>query len=128
MDRASLLNEKITLEFARDILAEYYNENQVIIDINRIQEVTAQFYNVTIADLIGQSRTKDIALARQVAIYFARELTEMSLPAIGKAFGGRDHTTALHSTRKIEEKLQTEPGFREQITKLSGLIVNKEMG
>ncbi|MBQ7257180.1 MAG: chromosomal replication initiator protein DnaA [Abditibacteriota bacterium] len=128
MGRASLLNENITLEFAKDILSEYYNENQVIIDINRIQEITAQFYNVSIADMIGQSRTKDITLARQVAIYFARELTELSLPAIGKAFGGRDHTTALHSTRKIEEKLQTEPGFREQITKLSGLIVNKEMG
>ena len=124
MAQASLLNETITLEFAKETLDQYYNENQVIIDINRIQEKTAAYYNVTIADMIGQSRTKDIALARQVAMYLARELTELSLPSIGKAFGGRDHTTVIHSIRKIEEKFQTEPGFRQKITELSGLIVN----
>ena len=123
MALASLLGETITLDFAKDTLDQYYNENPTVIDINKIQEKVAQHYNVTITDLIGKSRTQNIAMARHVACYLARELTEMSLPAIGKSFGGRDHSTVINSIRVIEEKLQTEPGFREQITELSGLII-----
>lgn len=122
---ASLLNKTITLEFAEETLDKYYRIGEKKpVNINTIQEKTAAYYNVTVTDLIGQSRTKDIVLARQVSMYLARELTEMSLPAIGHAYGDRDHTTVIHSCRKIEDKLKNENGFRERINELSAKMIN----
>jgi chromosomal replication initiator protein len=68
-----------------------------------IQKVVATYYNVDIAELTGKKRTRNITLPRQVAVYLTRELTELSLPAIGDAFGGRDHTTIMHSCEKIAD-------------------------
>jgi len=124
MAQASLLNENITVEFARETLEKYYRDNTTsIIDVYTIQEKTAHFYNITIDDIVGQSRTKDIVIARQAAMYLTKELTDLSYPSIGKAFGDRDHTTVIHSCKKIEEKLQQEPEYRSTLNHISSKIV-----
>lgn len=122
--QSSILNEAMTLDKAAEILNRYYEDKTKTVDIKIIIEAAAKFFNVTIEDLTGSSRVKDIVNARQAAMYLARELTEMSLPAIGKSFGNRDHTTVMHSCRKVEDKFQNEPGFREQINTLTGKIIN----
>lgn len=123
--QASVLNKEITVDYAREILNKFYEENTKVIDIKIIQNTTAEFFNVTAEDLKGQSRTKDIVNARQIAMYISRELlAEMSLPAIGKAFGNKDHTTVMHSIRKVEDKLESDPTFRKQINELEGKILN----
>ena len=122
--QSSLLNEEITIDFAKQVLDSYYNNNPKVIDIESIQENVAKYFNVTVTDLRGQSRTKDLVHARQIAMYLSRELTEQSLPSIGKHFGGRDHATVIHSIKKIEEQIQTDPTIKQKINEISAQIVN----
>jgi chromosomal replication initiator protein len=79
----------------------------------------ADFFGVAVADLKAKTRTKTIALPRQVAMYLARQMTHASLAEIGRAFGGKDHTTVLHAVDKIQGLLQEDPKLRRSI---EGLI------
>jgi chromosomal replication initiator protein len=85
------------------------------INVDRIQVLVADFYNVTLDDMKGKRRDKHIVFPRQVAMYLVREETPSSLPAIGKAFGGRDHTTALHSIEKIANELKEDERLRYEV-------------
>ncbi len=83
--------------------------------IDRIQQVVADYYQVSIDDMKGKRRDKHIVFPRQVAMFLVREETPSSLPAIGKAFGGRDHTTALHSIEKIANELKEDERLRYEV-------------
>jgi chromosomal replication initiator protein len=85
------------------------------INVERIQLLVADFYNVTLDDMKGKRRDKHIVFPRQVAMFLVREETPSSLPAIGKAFGGRDHTTALHSIEKIANELKEDERLRYEV-------------
>src|SRR5438128_3036026 len=85
------------------------------INVDRIQALVADYYNVTLDDMKGKRRDKHIVFPRQVAMYLVREETPSSLPAIGKAFGGRDHTTALHSIEKIANELKEDERLRYEV-------------
>jgi len=85
------------------------------INVERIQLLVADFYNVTLEDMKGKRRDKHIVFPRQVAMFLVREETPSSLPAIGKAFGGRDHTTALHSIEKIANELKEDERLRYEV-------------
>jgi chromosomal replication initiator protein len=85
------------------------------INVERIQALVADYYNVTLDDMKGKRRDKHIVFPRQVAMYLVREETPSSLPAIGKAFGGRDHTTALHSIEKIANELKEDERLRYEV-------------
>jgi chromosomal replication initiator protein len=85
------------------------------INVDRIQVLVADFYNVTLEDMKGKRRDKHIVFPRQVAMFLVREETPSSLPAIGKAFGGRDHTTALHSIEKIANELKEDERLRYEV-------------
>ena len=85
------------------------------INVDRIQALVADYYNVTLEDMKGKRRDKHIVFPRQVAMYLVREETPSSLPAIGKAFGGRDHTTALHSIEKIANELKEDERLRYEV-------------
>jgi len=89
------------------------------ISIDQIQKTVADFYNIKINSLLSKKRNKDIVLARQVAIYLSRELTDLSLISIGGAFGRRDHTTILHSYGKIKNKIKKEKSFKNIIDNLT---------
>jgi chromosomal replication initiator protein len=83
-----------------------------------IQEVVSQRYNLKISDMKARKRTDAVAFPRQIAMYLCRDLTSSSLPEIGNAFGGRDHTTVIHAINKIEKKIKTEQDFSVTIESL----------
>ncbi|MGE0625101.1 MAG: chromosomal replication initiator protein DnaA [Pseudomonadales bacterium] len=104
----------------RDLLA--IQDRQVGID--NIQRTVAEYYNIKISDILSKRRNRTIARPRQVAMALAKELTNHSLPEIGEAFGGRDHTTVLHACRKIAELRESNTDVSEDYKNLSRLLAN----
>ena len=91
----------ITLEFAKETLADLLSLNQRMITIEQIQKVTANYYKTRVSDMLSSKRDKKITLPRHMAMALCKDLTNNSLPSIGDGFGGRDHTTVLHANKKI---------------------------
>jgi len=119
----SRMEEKpITLELTKVILKDLAKDRVKLITIPQIIRHVADEYGITTQDLTTKRRDKNIVLARQTAIYLSRELTDFSLPEIGKLFGGKDHTTILHSYNKIKEELAKNLKLKEQITRLTQTI------
>jgi chromosomal replication initiator protein len=106
---SSLTGSEITLELAREVLSEFLGAPRGPISVARIQQAVAEVYGVPVEKMKARGRASQIAHARQVAMYLARELTHLSLAQIGEHFGGRDHTTVLHAQRKIAEEA-SQPG------------------
>jgi chromosomal replication initiator protein len=88
------------------------------VTIENIQKTVAEYYKIRTTDLLSSKRSRSIARPRQVAMALAKELTKHSLPEIGNAFGGRDHTTVLHATRKIKSLRETELTIEEDYNNL----------
>ncbi len=102
----SLLEEKpITLKLAQDVLQDMLTESSKIITIDRIQKEVANAFNLTVNELRSKRRNKNLIRPRQIAMYLSRELTAQSLPEIGEAFGGKDHTTVLYACNKIKQEM-----------------------
>lgn len=110
---ARFTGNDITLAFAKETLKDLLSVHQRLITIENIQKIVAEYYKVRVSDLLSKKRTRSIARPRQMAMALAKELTEHSLPEIGDAFGGRDHTTVLHACRKIEELCGSDGRIRE---------------
>jgi chromosomal replication initiator protein len=108
----------ITLAFTKEALSDLLNLQDKLITIENIQKTVADYYKIRITDLLSNSRLRPISRPRQVAMALAKELTTSSLPEIGEAFGGRDHTTVLHACRKIKELQQNDERIREDFTNL----------
>lgn len=108
------IDENYTREILRDVLAVH--DRQVTIE--NIQKVVARYFQLRVTDLLSKRRTRNIARPRQMAMYLAKTLTQHSLPEIGDAFGGRDHTTVLHACRKIESLCETDARLREDHARL----------
>ena len=84
-----------------------------LISIDNIQRTVAEYYKIKISDILSKRRSRSVARPRQMAMALAKEITNHSLPEIGDAFGGRDHTTVLHACRKIVELSETDADIRE---------------
>ncbi|HTY48512.1 MAG TPA: helix-turn-helix domain-containing protein, partial [Steroidobacteraceae bacterium] len=95
--------QPITLDFTKEALRDLLQLQARLVTIDNIQKTVAEYFRVRVADLLSKSRSRSIARPRQIAMALARELTTYSLPEIGDAFGGRDHTTVLHACRQIQE-------------------------
>ena len=95
------------------------------VSVGQIQKTVSDYYNIKLNSLLSKKRTKDIVLARQVAIYLSRELTDLSLTSIGEAFGGKDHTTIIHSYNKIKNNIKKDNNFKGII---NNLILNIKNG
>ncbi|MEY3996854.1 MAG: hypothetical protein RL344_1197 [Pseudomonadota bacterium] len=108
-------NSHITLEMAKTSLRDVISGPRSILSVETIQKIVADYYKVKLADLCGKRRLASIVLPRQVAMYLIKELTQKSLPDIGEAFGGRDHTTVLHAVRKIALEKANNPQLSHQI-------------
>lgn len=93
----------ITLDFAKDALRDLLAAQDKQVTIENIQKTTAEYYKIRVADLLSKKRSRSVARPRQLAMSLAKELTNHSLPEIGDAFGGRDHTTVMHACKKINE-------------------------
>jgi chromosomal replication initiator protein len=118
-----LMNQSINLESAQRILKDFFNPiRQSNMSIEQVQKVVAEFFHLSYIDLKGKKKTKNIVFPRQLAMYLARNLTGYSLTEIGEAFGGRDHTTVIHSCSKIEEQLRTDPNLEPTLQNIQRLI------
>ena len=100
---ASLVGKPITLEMTQDCLADLLKSSERRVTIDEIQRKVAEHFNIRLSDLIGPKRLRAYARPRQVAMWLAKQLTNRSLPEIGRKFGGRDHTTVMHGVRRIDE-------------------------
>jgi len=119
----SLLEEKtITLGLAKDVLRDLLKEPKKLITVDFIQRCVAEAYGVSPQDMKLKRRNKNIVLPRQVAMYLSRELTDLSFPEIGTYFGGKDHTTVLHSYNKIKEGVSSEGALQERVAHLIQII------
>jgi len=119
----SLMEEKpITLALTKEILKDLLKEPKKLITVDFIQRCVAEDFGVSWGDLKTKKRNKTIVLPRQVAMYLSRELTDLSLPEIGEFFGGKDHTTVLHSYNKIKGELGGNPSLQEKVEKLMQVI------
>ena len=98
---SSISGRPVTVELAQEVLTDLFPAADGELRMDLIQEAVARHYAISIDELVGEKRTKRIVVPRQVAMYLCRELTDASLPAIGRAFGGRDHTTVLYAVQKI---------------------------
>ncbi len=98
----------ITLEFAKEALRDLLALQEKLVTIENIQKTVAEYYKIRIAELLSKRRSRSIARPRQVAMALAKELTNHSLPEIGDAFGGRDHTTVLHACKRVKELRETD--------------------
>jgi chromosomal replication initiator protein len=97
----------MTVELAEEVLRDVFPQGEVVeISIERIQEVVVDRFGISLQELCGERRSQAVVYPRQVAMYLCRELTDSSLPKIGKRFGGRDHTTVIHATSKIAKRIQ----------------------
>lgn len=119
---AGFTGRRIDMDLAREALRDIliYQEKQI--SIENIQQTIAEYFKIRVADLLSKNRARDVTRPRQLAMSFAKEFTNMSLPQIGDRFGGRDHTTVLHACRKIEELVQTDSKIREDHTNLQRLF------
>ncbi|MDT8409038.1 MAG: chromosomal replication initiator protein DnaA [Wenzhouxiangellaceae bacterium] len=108
------IDETYTHEILRDVLAVHDRQ----ITLENIQKVVAGYYQLRVTDLLSRRRTRNIARPRQMAMHLAKALTQHSLPEIGDAFGGRDHTTVIHACRKIESLCETDARLREDKARL----------
>jgi chromosomal replication initiator protein len=119
---AEATGERITVDRAREFLADILRLHDRKVSVEEIQKRVADYYNVRHADMLSPRRARAVARPRQIAMYFAKRLTTRSLPEIGRRFGGRDHTTVIHAIRRIEDLRSTDSSLDEELTKLQRMI------
>jgi len=115
---ADFTGQAITLEFAKDALRDLLALQEKLVTVDNIQKTVAEYYKIRVAELLSKRRSRSIARPRQVAMALAKELTSHSLPEIGDAFGGRDHTTVLHACKRIKGLRETERRVGEDFANL----------
>ncbi|AYN24488.1 chromosomal replication initiator protein DnaA [Buchnera aphidicola] len=115
---ANFTNRSITVEFVREALRDILALQEKLVTIDNIQKTVAEYYKIKVADLLSRRRSRSVARPRQMAMAMAKELTNHSLPEIGDAFSGRDHTTVLHACRKIEQLREESHDIKEDFSNL----------
>jgi len=119
---ARFTGQTLDIDLAKEALKDLIVFQERKVTINNIQKSVAEYFNMRVSDLHSKRRSRQITRPRQVAMALAKELTNMSLPEIGDAFGGRDHTTVIHACRKVEELVQQDAKMKEDYTNLQKLL------
>jgi chromosomal replication initiator protein len=120
---SSLTGRPMTEELAQDVLKDVFPQGEVQqVSIERIQELVSERFGLSLAELCGDKRSQNIVYPRQVAMYLSRELTDSSLPKIGKQFGGRDHTTVIHATSKIARMIREDRDVYNLVQELTARV------
>lgn len=114
----------ITLDFAKEALRDLIALQDRMVNVDNIQKTVAEYFKIRVADLLSNKRTRSVTRPRQMAMALAKELTNHSLPEIGQMFGGRDHTTVLHATRKVAELKESDNKFLEDYSNLIRILSN----
>ncbi|RKZ87293.1 MAG: chromosomal replication initiator protein DnaA [Gammaproteobacteria bacterium] len=111
-------NQPLSIDMAQEALKDLLALHQKLVTLESIQKTVAEYFKIRVSDLLSKKRTRSIARPRQIAMALAKELTNHSLPEIGDAFGGRDHTTVLHACRKVAELKETDSRIAEDYRNL----------
>jgi chromosomal replication initiator protein len=119
---AHFTGKAITLDFVKEALRDLLALQDKLVTVENIQRTVAEYYKIKVADLLSKRRNRSVARPRQTAMALAKELTNHSLPEIGDAFGGRDHTTVLHACRNIAELRQSNADIEEDYTNLLRIL------
>jgi chromosomal replication initiator protein len=119
---AHFTGRPITLDFAKDALRDLLALQAKLVTIDNIQKTVAEYYKIRVADLLSKRRNRSIARPRQIAMALAKELTNHSLPEIGDAFGGRDHTTIMHGCKKVAELKESDQVIADDYAKLLRIL------
>jgi chromosomal replication initiator protein len=115
---ANFTGRAITIDFVREALRDLLALQDKLVTIDNIQRTVAEYYKIKIADLLSKRRNRSVARPRQIAMALSKELTNHSLPEIGDAFGGRDHTTVLHACRKVKSLREETHDIKEDYSNL----------
>ncbi|MCL1079401.1 chromosomal replication initiator protein DnaA [Parashewanella spongiae] len=118
MANANFTGRPITIDFVREALRDLLALQEKLVTVDNIQKTVAEYYKIKMADMLSKRRSRSVARPRQVAMALAKELTNQSLPEIGDAFGGRDHTTVLHACRKIAQLREENHDIKEDYANL----------
>ena len=121
---ARFTGKPLDIDLTRDALRDMLVFQERKVTINNIQKTVADYYNMRVSDLHSKRRNRHITRPRQVAMALAKELTALSLPDIGDAFGGRDHTTVIHACRKVDELIRDDPKTKEDYENLQNLLIS----
>ena len=124
MATANFTGKPVTLEFAKETLRDLIASHDKLVTIENIQKTVAEYYKIRSSDLLSNRRSRSITRPRQLAMALSKELTNHSLPEIGNAFGGRDHTTVLHGCRKIVELRESDSRINEDYINLLRILSN----
>jgi chromosomal replication initiator protein len=120
---SSLTGRPMTVELAQDVLRDVFPQGEAAeVSIKRIQDLVAERFELSLDELCGEKRSQNIVYPRQVAMYLSRELTDSSLPKIGKEFGGRDHTTVIHATSKIQRLIREDRSVYNLVQELTARV------
>jgi len=121
---AKFTGRPVDTDLVKEALQDLMVFQEKKVTINNIQKVVAEYYNIRVSELHSKRRNRQVARPRQIAMALAKELTTMSLPDIGDAFGGRDHTTVLHARRKIDELIKADPNIKQDYDNLTKLLTS----
>ncbi len=121
---AHFTGRPITLEFAKEALRDLIAMQDRMVNVDNIQKTVAEYFKIRVADLLSDKRTRTVTRPRQIAMALTKDLTNHSLPEIGQMFGGRDHTTVLHATRKVVELKESDSKFLEDYSNLMRILSN----
>jgi chromosomal replication initiator protein len=121
----SISGRRITVELANEVLEDLFPAGEGVLSISVIQSEVCRYYTVTLDEMNGDKRTRRIVRPRQVAMYLSRELTDASLPAIGRAFGGRDHTTVMYAVQKVAAQMAGEGEVLTAVQALTGRLTGR---
>jgi chromosomal replication initiator protein len=119
---ASFGQQPVTIELARSVLRDLFDAMPRKVTVEVVQQAVANHYHIELESMTSQGRSRKVTLPRQIAMYLARELTNLSLPDIGRNFGGRDHSTVLHACRKVEKIQNTDLGIKKSLMQLREVI------
>ena len=117
-----LTGKKINIENSKELLSDLISAHEKNISINDIHKQVSSYYNLEISDMSSSRRSINIARPRQIAMFLCKSLTSFSYPEIGKAFGGKDHTTVLHAVKKIDSLISVDEKLKKQISHLKKTI------
>ncbi len=115
---ASLTGKPLTIELAQDVLRNVIDHDEKAVTIEQIQKFVADYYQMKPSEIRARNNSKSVAMPRQIAMYLCKALTHASLPEIGRSFGGKHHSTVIHSIKKIEELRKNKPEFDHQVKNL----------
>jgi chromosomal replication initiator protein len=119
---AVLVGREVTVDSARDVLSDLLRVSEKKITVEEIQKKVAAHYAIRLSDMSSARRIRQVTLPRQVAMYLSKKLTTLSLPEIGKIFGGKDHTTILHAVKRIEKSIESDSNLAEDIRLLTQVM------